>query len=130
MKISRSAEYALVAVGYIAQHQDEKVVLSQNISKEYDIPLEYLLKILQQMVKTNLLRSKRGPRGGFTLARSPKKITLLEVIESVEGPMISQLDLVEMAPKEKFSAKAEQVYEKALREARKVFEKVKLADLL
>ena len=114
MRISRSTGYALLAIGYLAQYQKEGIVLSQSISEKYNIPLEYLLKILQQMVKTNLLRSKRGPRGGFTLARSPKKITLLEVIESVEGPMISQLDLVEMAPKEKFSAKAEQVYEKAL----------------
>ena len=65
MKISRSTSYALLAVGYIAQHQDKKIILSQSIAKEYDIPLEYLLKILQQMVKANVLRSKRGPRGGF-----------------------------------------------------------------
>ena len=73
MRISRSTGYALLAVGYIAKHHQEGIVLSQNIAKEYDMPLEYLLKILQQLVKSNVLRSKRGPRGGFSLAKQPKK---------------------------------------------------------
>jgi Rrf2 family protein len=131
MKISRSTGYALLAVGYIAKHQQEQgIVLSQSISKEYNIPLEYLLKIMQQLVRANVLRSKRGPRGGFTLAKSTKKITMLQIIEAVDGPMTSQLNLAEQAPREKFSAKAEQVYEKSLAQARSFFDKVKLANLM
>ncbi|HUW20254.1 MAG TPA: Rrf2 family transcriptional regulator [Sedimentisphaerales bacterium] len=130
MKISRSTGYALLAAGYIAQHQKEGIILSQDIAKKYNIPLEYLLKILQQLVKANLLRSKRGPRGGFSLARPLKKITLLNVIEAVDGPMISQLNLAEHAKGERFSAKVEQIYEKAIAQARNVFEKAKLGDLL
>jgi len=130
MKISRSTGYALLAVGYLAQHQKENIVLSQDISKKYNIPLEYLLKILQQLVRVNLLHSKRGPRGGFSLAKPAKKITLLQVIEAVDGPMISHLDLAEHSRGEKFGARVEQIYEKAIAQARTVFEKVKLADLL
>ena len=130
MKISRSTGYGILPVGYLAQHQKEGIILSQDISKQYNIPLEYLLKILQQLVKSNILRSKRGPRGGFSLARPPKKITLLNVIEAVDGPMISQLDLAEYARGEKYSARAEQVYKKALAQARSVFDKAKLSDLL
>jgi len=130
MRISRSTGYALLAVGYIAQNQKQGIILSQNISKKYDIPLEYLLKILQQLVRANILRSKRGPRGGFSLARPAKKITLLQVVEAVEGPMISYLNLVEQAHGGKFAVKAEQVYEKAIAQARTVFEKVKITDLL
>jgi len=130
MRISRSTGYALLAVGYIAKHHEQKIILSQSISKEYDIPLEYLLKILQQLVKATILRSKRGPRGGFSLARPAKKITLLQVIEAVDGPMISQLDLVEQTGREKFSVKTEQIYEKAIAQARGVFEKAKLSDLI
>lgn len=130
MKISRSTAYALLAVGYIAQHHDQKIILSQTISKEYNIPLEYLLKILQQLVKANVLHSKRGPRGGFSMARPIKKITMLQVIEAVEGPMINQLSLTEHARREKFSLRAEQAYDKALAQARSVFEKTKLSDLL
>lgn len=130
MRISRSTGYALLAVGYIAQHKDEPIILSQTIAKEYDIPLEYLLKILQQLVRANVLNSKRGPRGGFSLAKTPKKVTMLEVIEAVDGPMISRLDLVSQAKGEKFSARAEKAYEKAIAQARAVFEKIKLSTLV
>ena len=130
MRISRSTGYALLAVGYIAQRQEEGVILSQNIAKQYNIPLEYLLKILQQLVRANVLRSKRGPRGGFSLAKPPKKINMLQLIEAVEGPMVSQLNLSEQAPREKFRIKAEKAYEKAIAQARGVFEKTKLSDLI
>jgi Rrf2 family protein len=130
MKISRSTGYAILAVGYVAQHHQEGIILSQSISKQYDIPLEYLLKILQQLVRANVLRSKRGPRGGFSLARPLKKINLLQVIESVEGPMVSTLNLGEQSKNEKFAVKAEKVYEKALEQAKAVFSKTKISDLL
>lgn len=131
MRISRSTGYALLAVGYIAKNQKEQgIVLSQRIAKEYKIPLEYLLKILQQLVRANVLRSKRGPRGGFNLAKPPKKITMLQIVEAVDGPMVSQLNLKEQAPREKFSARSEQAYEKAIAQAKAVFDKAKLADLL
>ncbi len=130
MKISRSTAYGLLAVGYIAQHQDKKIILSNSISEEYNIPLEYLLKILQQLVRGNILRSKRGPRGGFSMAKPTKKITMLEIVEAVDGPMVSQLDMAEQAPKEKFGIRAEAVYQKAIDSARSVFAKTKLSDLL
>ncbi|MHC4658935.1 MAG: RrF2 family transcriptional regulator [Planctomycetota bacterium] len=130
MKISRSTGYALLAAGYIARNQKQGIILSQAISKKYNIPLEYLLKILQQLVKANLLRSKRGPRGGFSLGKPAKKITLLQVIEAVDGPMVSKLYLAEHARGEKFAARIEQTYDKAIAQARAVFAKVKLGDIL
>jgi len=130
MRVSRSTGYALLAVGYIAKHQGKKTVLSQDISKQYDIPLEYLLKILQQLVRANILRSKRGPRGGFSLAKPTKKINMLEIIEAVDGPMTGELNLAEQTGGEKFSLKAEQVYEKAVAQARAIFEKAKLSSLI
>lgn len=130
MRITRSTGYALLAAGYIAKHHREKTVLSQDISNEYDIPLEYLLKILQQLVRANVLHSKRGPRGGFSLAKPPNKITMLEIIEAVEGPMAGQLNLVEQAHGEKFAVQAERVYQKAVAQANAVLEKTKLSSLV
>ena len=130
MRISRSTGYALLSVGYIAQHKDQKIILSQDISKQYNIPLEYLLKILQTLVRANVLRSKRGPRGGFFLARPPQKITMLQIIEAVEGPMVSQLNLAEQTRRTKFSVRADKIYEKAIAQARAVFQKAKLSSLL
>ncbi|MFA5423296.1 MAG: Rrf2 family transcriptional regulator [Phycisphaerae bacterium] len=130
MKISRSTGYALLALGYIAKNQDQKIILSQTISKEYDIPLEYLLKIMQQMVRAGILRSKRGPRGGFSIAQQPKKISMLQVVEAVDGPMSSQQSLFETNVKSKFTNKIEAVYSKAISQAKAVLDKTKMSDLI
>ena len=130
MKVSRSTGYALLAVGYIAKNQGDGVVLSQNISKQYDIPLEYLLKILQQLVRANVLRSKRGPRGGFSLAKAASKITMLEVIEAVDGPLTGELNLSSQAGRDAYAKKASQTYNKAISQARSVFQKTRLSSLL
>lgn len=130
MKISKTTGYALLAVGYVAQHKNQKTILSQHIAKEYDIPLEYLLKILHQLVKANVLHSKRGPRGGFSLAKPPKKITLLDIVEAVEGPMVNNLNLTKQAHGEKIGAKADQICAKAIAQVKNVLKKAKLTYLL
>ena len=130
MRVSRSTGYGLLAAGYLARHKEQKIILSQAIAKEYDIPLEYLLKIMQQLVRIGVLRSKRGPRGGFSLAKPANKITMLEIIEAVDGPVSGQLHLDDHAPKDKFAIKAENTYQKAVDSAKAVFKKTKLSDLI
>ena len=130
MKISRSTGYALVAVGFVALHYKDGAVLAARVSKAYDIPLEYLLKILQQLVRANVLRSKRGPRGGFFLARPAENITLLEIIEAVDGPLMSHLHLAEQTKNAPFSLKMEEVCERATKEVRTIYSKAKLSRLL
>ena len=130
MRISRSTGYALLATCFIAKNQEEGIVLSQSIAKAHSIPLEYLLKILQQLVRANILRSKRGPRGGFVLAKPTKKISMLDIIEAVDGPVVGKLDLAALANKESYAAKCEQIYQKAVDQAKAVFTKTKLSDLV
>ncbi len=130
MKISRSTGYALLAVGYIAKDKSDALVMSQNIAREYDIPLEYLLKILQQLVRANVLRSKRGPSGGFSLAKPATKISMLQIIEAVDGPMASHLSLAEQGQGAKLGAKVEKAFDKAITQARTVFDKTKLSALI
>ena len=130
MKISRSTGYALVAVGYIAKNYKDGTVLAARISKEYGIPLEYLLKILQQLVRANVLRSKRGPRGGFFLARPAEDITMLQAIEAVDGPMMSHLHLAELSKNAPFSLRMEEVCQRATEDVRAIYEKAKLSTLI
>src|SRR5210317_1457760 len=128
MKISRSAGYGMVAVGFIAKNDKDGAVLASTVSKEYDIPMEYLLKILQQLVRANVLRSKRGPRGGFSMARSPKEINMLEIIEAVSGPMNAHLELAEQTDNASFSIKMEKICEEATSKAEQILVKTKLSD--
>ena len=90
MKLTRSSGYALVAVGHVARNQSEELVLSRDIAKQHKIPLDYLLKILQQLVRADVLQSIRGPRGGFSLARPATKIAVLDIVEAVDGPFSSE----------------------------------------
>ncbi len=130
MRVNRSTEYALLAVGYIAKNQGDGVVLSDDIAQQYDLPLQYLLKILQQLVRANVLRSKRGPGGGFSLARSTKNIAMLEVIEAVDGPLTSELNLSKPTKNDKYGARVQQTYNRAVSQAKHVLQKTKLSSLL
>ena len=90
MKLTRSSGYALVAVGHVARNHSGDLVLARDIAKNHKIPLDYLLKILQQLVRADVLQSIRGPRGGFSLARPTAKISILDIVEAVDGPFSSE----------------------------------------
>ncbi len=80
--LSQTAEYALRAVLYLAEHCGEgpEPMRVDEIAGDLGIPANYLSKTLQTLVKEHVLRSARGPRGGFCLARAPEDITLYDVI--------------------------------------------------
>jgi len=130
MKISRSTQYGLIAASYIAQNYKSGLVMAARISKAHKLPLEYLLKILQQLVKAKVLTSKRGPGGGFSLARPANKISLLELIEAVEGPVGGTLYLAEQTGNEAFSLKIEAVCREASEKARSVYARAKLSEVI
>lgn len=83
---STSCHYGLQAMIYIALHstEDKNIDLGQ-ISAELDIPKHFLSKILQMLVKQKLLTSMKGPTGGFKLNHHPKRITLIEIIDAIDG---------------------------------------------
>jgi Rrf2 family protein len=130
MKTNIATKYALLAVGYVAQHDKEGLILSNAISDAYGIPTEYLLKVMQALVKNGILDSKRGPRGGFTLARSLGKTTLLEVLEAVDGSMNKSIALQEHAPKNRFAIKTTIAYDKITSQTRAALGKIKLSELV
>ena len=130
MKINRTACYGLIAAAYIAEHGDEGLVLASRIAEEYDIPLDYLFKILQQMVRVNILRSKRGPGGGYTLARPAKEITLLEIIEVAGGPISSHLEMAELTNNAHFSVEMERVFMKASERVISILSRAKLSKMV
>jgi len=88
MQITRQADYAVRAVLYLARlGQNERAATSQ-VAQEQHIPPSFLAKIISQLSIAGLLHTSRGARGGVTLAREPRDITLLEVIEAIDGPIM------------------------------------------
>ncbi len=84
--LSNSCRYGIRAVIYIASQpkQNGKTGIRQ-ISKDLDLPTPFLAKILQQLAKQKILSSTKGPHGGFSLRKDPKKITLLDIIRTIDG---------------------------------------------
>ena len=82
---SRQCEYALQAVMYIALKPDGERTSIKELTKQIGIPYHFLAKILQNLTYKGLLISQKGPTGGFALAKSPKEISLIDIVEAVDG---------------------------------------------
>ena len=127
--MSKTAEYGLIAVGYIALHQKENhKIMAQTISKEFNIPLPFLLKILKYLAKAGILSSKRGPSGGYVLARKPDKISLLDIIMAIKDIAYDHLNFLKS--NEPFIVKMEKVTKKAEFELKRILSEATLADMI
>ena len=85
MIYSRSAEYAIRAFVHLATVPEGKYAMVKNIAEQEEIPAHFLAKILQQLARKGLLRSSKGPTGGFALRMDPNEVTLLTIVEALDG---------------------------------------------
>ncbi len=84
--LSSTCKYGIRAIVYIAVNskKGEKIGIKR-ISEDLDLPMPFLAKILQLMVRKKILESSKGPHGGFSLARSPGEIYIIEVVKAIDG---------------------------------------------
>ncbi len=87
LRFTKRADYGLMAIHYIAIHDDRGAVSAKRIAEEFAIPSELLAKILQKLARQGLITSQNGPKGGYALARRPTEITVGDVIRALEGPI-------------------------------------------
>lgn len=93
LKFSKKVDYALMALQHMASLQlgeefhRTRVVNTKEIAEEYNIPVELLAKVLQVLAKNGLIESQNGPKGGYSLARGARRITIAQVLSAVEGPI-------------------------------------------
>ena len=87
MQITRQADYAVRAVLHLSRMGGNQRAATSTVAQEQNIPPSFLAKIISQLSIAGLLHTSRGARGGVTLAREPKEITLLEVVEAIDGPI-------------------------------------------
>ncbi|MBI5117407.1 Rrf2 family transcriptional regulator [Candidatus Poribacteria bacterium] len=87
MQLTRGADYALRGLLYLARQPKGKLVMASEIAAAERIPEYFFSKLFQNLAKGGVVNSFRGSNGGFVLARSAKEITVLEVIEAIDGPV-------------------------------------------
>ena len=87
MQITRQADYALRAMLFLSHLDAHQRAATSDIAKKQHIPPSFLAKIISQLSIAGLIQTSRGARGGVAMARSPEKISLLEVVEAIDGPI-------------------------------------------
>lgn len=89
IRFSKKVEYALIAMLEMSDQQlSGELVTAKYLAAQYEIPSEILGKVLQALAKSGLLLSVQGMKGGYTLATSPQKINLWQVVQAVDGPVV------------------------------------------
>ncbi|AEH44708.1 transcriptional regulator, BadM/Rrf2 family [Thermodesulfatator indicus DSM 15286] len=84
MRISRATDYGVRLVVYLAENP-KRIIPRTEIAREMDIPGEFLAKIAQNLAKAGIIEIKQGRAGGYLLRRDPSELSLLEVVEALEG---------------------------------------------
>lgn len=87
LRLSKKADYALMAMKHLARKPGARSTSAREIAEQYDIPLELMAKVLQRLVRTGLLVSTQGMRGGYALSRPSTSINVVEVIQAIDGPI-------------------------------------------
>src|SRR6059058_2160363 len=128
MKLTRASSYALHAVAYMAAQKKSDPVASHVIAQDRGIPERFLLKVLKPLVSAQILLSIKGPNGGYRLARPANEITMLEIVEAVDGPIRGQAPINSRNPNTALDKRLDEVCGSIAEQMRKQLGKVKMSE--
>lgn len=129
LQLSRTVAYAVRATLQLAQSKSNAPVPCSQLASEGNMPERFLLQILRNLVTHGILRSTRGVDGGYTLTRAPEDVSLLEVIEAIEGPMSPDENIADGLP-EASQFRLQDALRQVTSTARQQLESIKLSQLL
>ena len=127
--LSISAGYAIHALHYIATRNASTPVMTREIADCYDLPYDSTLKILRQLSKAGLVRPHRGCQGGFSLIQPPEEISLLKVLEAVDGPVTHGLGMPGGSGDRELCLRTEEFIREAVLELKQKLGNLSVADL-
>ncbi len=87
-KLSKKADYGLIAMKHLANHRDQHACSANEIAEEYGISATLMAKVLQKLAKNTLVAAKHGSTGGYQLTKDPGRISALDVITAIDGPVL------------------------------------------
>ncbi len=129
MKLSRTVSYAVRATLELAKNESTEPVPCSRLAAAGDMPERFLLQILRSLVTHGILRSTRGVDGGYALSRRPEDVSLLDLIEAIEGPLDASGDQVEGLSGDTH-VKLQDALRNVTATARRQLESIKISQLL
>ncbi len=129
MKLSRTVAYAVQATLQLAQSNHDTPVPCSQLASDGHMPERFLLQILRNLVTHGILRSTRGVDGGYTLVRPANEVSLLEVIEAIDGPLSADSNLSDVLPANSYD-KLQDALSQVTTTARHQLEAIKLSQLM
>ncbi|MEX0979340.1 MAG: Rrf2 family transcriptional regulator [Pirellulales bacterium] len=130
MKLSRTVAYAVQATLQLAKSKSDAPVPCSQLAAEGHMPERFLLQVLRHLVNHGILRSTRGIDGGYALERSPRDISLLDVIEAIEGPIGATLPVFEGTEPAGHEVKLREALEQVASSVRRQLKAITISDLL
>jgi len=133
MKLSRASGYAVLSVLAIARQQRQDPggsVQIKEIAAEHDLPHDYIAKLLTMLVKARILNSGRGRDGGFTLRRRASEISVLDIVEAVDGPVETTDMLTATNGNDEFREHVGGMFDRAMAKLREVLQERTIERLL
>jgi len=89
MKVSLRATYGIIAAVDLAMHHAEQPVCAKSIAKRQSIPARFLEQVLHAMKKAGVVTSQRGAQGGYVLSRKPSDVSVADILDALEGPLLA-----------------------------------------
>jgi Rrf2 family protein len=130
MQLTRSGDYGIRGMIYLAMQSENGVSQIKEVAETQKIPKNLLNKIFQSLVKAGLVKSHRGSKGGFSLAKPADEITLREIIEKIEGPIYLNKCLIRKGecPQDDFCP-VHEIWQEAQRQMLEILERATLKEL-
>ena len=129
MRLTRASSYALHAVTYMAAQKQNRPIASHHIAEAQGIPERFLLKVLKPLVSARVLHSIKGPNGGYRLARRPADISMLDVVEAVDGPIRGQAPLAQTESNGRLDRRLERICNTTAEHLRDYLQKISISQL-
>ncbi|HEV8699729.1 MAG TPA: Rrf2 family transcriptional regulator [Candidatus Polarisedimenticolia bacterium] len=131
MQLTKGVEYGIEGILYLARRCDDEPALIREISRATAIPETFLSKIFQRLAMHGIIRSRRGFRGGFRLARPAGRISLREIVEAVQGPIEFHRCLDHLRARgRRHRCHVRRVFRKVQRKVASILEQTTLEDIL
>ncbi|MER3415127.1 MAG: Rrf2 family transcriptional regulator [Gemmataceae bacterium] len=130
MRLTRATSYALHAMLHLASVKSDVPLASHQIAQARKVPERFLLKVMKPLVAAGLLHSVKGPHGGYRLARPASQITLLDIVEAVEGPIRGQPPYSALPGNHQLEKLLENICNEVAEKTRQYLKSVKLTELL